>query len=299
MTTPAADPRITLIKAGSWRGLAANVTAACPGRFENAPRSEHRLSIHLGAPARVTFRHASVRHAYVQTRGDIDVIPAGSAPVFEDDDPTSLLGICMSSALLASAAEGMARRGRRPLVDPRIQQRDERIFRIGLLLKSEVEAETPSDPLYVDSIALALATRLLEQYGAAEPAASGATLSKPKLKLTLDYIEDHLSGEIRLGNLADLAALSQSHFQVLFRQTLHRPLHRYVIERRVQLAKSLLESGAVSIAQAALDSGFCHQSHLARCMRQVLGVTPSQVMRETRLPLAPCLRGPSASGIGG
>ncbi|WP_374215463.1 AraC family transcriptional regulator [Mycobacterium tuberculosis] len=29
----------------------------------------------------------------------------------------------------------------------------------------------------------------------------------------------------------------------------------------------------------AAETGFAHQSHMARCMRQVLGVTPSAVVR--------------------
>jgi len=273
------DPRVVLIERGAWRQVEVNVTAASPGRFEHAPNCEHRLMIHLGAPARVTYRRDKVRQAYLQTRGDIDVIPAGSAAVFDDDDPTSLMTIWMRPALLASVARDMARSEGRQLVDPRIQQRDERIFRVALLLKVEAEAEGPSDPLFVDSMAVALASRLLEQYGAIDPVPSGARLSRLKLKLTLDYIEARLDAEIRLAELAELTNLSQSHFRVLFRQTLRRPLHRYVIERRVHRAKALIEGGAVSLSQAALDSGFCHQSHLARCMRQVLGLTPSQVMR--------------------
>jgi AraC family transcriptional regulator len=171
----------------------------------------------------------------------------------------------------------MARPDRRRVVEPGFGLRDPQLFQIALLLKAEAEGEDPSDPLFVDSLAIALAARLLGQYGDDGSLPLGAKLSKPKLRLALDYIEGNLDGDIRLATLADLMKLSPSHFRLLFRQTTQRPVHQYLIERRVQRAKTLIESGNVSISQAALASGFCHQSHLARRMRQVLGLTPSQV----------------------
>jgi AraC family transcriptional regulator len=57
-------------------------------------------------------------------------------------------------------------------------------------------------------------------------------------------------------------------------------VHRYVVERRVQRARSLLLGGERSVAQVALQTGFSHQSHLARWMKRMLGVTPSEILRE-------------------
>jgi AraC family transcriptional regulator len=49
-----------------------------------------------------------------------------------------------------------------------------------------------------------------------------------------------------------------------------------VIKRRVERAKTLLGEG-MPISQTALETGFAHQSHLARHMRRLLGVSPSEV----------------------
>jgi AraC family transcriptional regulator len=56
-------------------------------------------------------------------------------------------------------------------------------------------------------------------------------------------------------------------------------VHSYVMERRVQRARSLLLARNRSIAEVALETGFAHQSHLARWMRRLLGVTPSEILR--------------------
>ncbi len=275
------DPRIRLLKRRAWRGLEAKLTSAEPGRYDNAPRPDHHLMIHLGPPARVTWRDGARRQAYVQTRGDIDVIPAGVGPVFEDADPTASLSLWVSPDLVEGAARGMGTVGPRRLARPSIQQRDKRLLAVALLIKSEVEAEAASDPLFGDSLAVAMAARLLERYGETRAPTPGATLSRARLRVVLDYIEAHLSETIRLDDLACVAGHAPSHFRALFRQTVHRSVHRYVIERRVRRAATLLERGGASIAEAALESGFCHQSHLARHMRRIMGRSPGDLRRES------------------
>ena len=56
-------------------------------------------------------------------------------------------------------------------------------------------------------------------------------------------------------------------------------VHAYVMERRVQRARALLLEKKLPISEVALEAGFAHQSHLARWMRRLLGVTPSEILR--------------------
>ena len=56
-------------------------------------------------------------------------------------------------------------------------------------------------------------------------------------------------------------------------------VHQYVIQRRVERAKTLLLRDETSITQIALEAGFAHQSHLARHMRRVLGLPPRALKR--------------------
>ncbi|MBA3415782.1 MAG: helix-turn-helix transcriptional regulator, partial [Chloroflexia bacterium] len=53
------------------------------------------------------------------------------------------------------------------------------------------------------------------------------------------------------------------------------PPHRYQIQRRVELAKRLLVTGA-SISQASRATGFADQSHLGRHFRRLSGVSPGR-----------------------
>ncbi|WP_224249360.1 helix-turn-helix transcriptional regulator [Hyalangium gracile] len=76
--------------------------------------------------------------------------------------------------------------------------------------------------------------------------------------------------------------ISASHLKTLFKRSTGLPVHEYVIQRRVERARSLLMRGELPAGQVALEAGFSHQSHMARCMRRVLGVTPKAVMARTR-----------------
>ncbi|MDQ2859874.1 MAG: AraC family transcriptional regulator [Pseudomonadota bacterium] len=268
--------RVIPISQANWRGLRVKVIDATPGRFEDPPRPEDRLMIHLGAPARTTGGYDGRGGPRVQSRGDMDFIPAGSGGLWDDEDPTSTMSIWFCPSLLKTAAKG-ADRCFPP--SPRTGQRDVQMFRLALILEEEARNTAPADPLFIDAIAAALVARLAGDRDATDRAVATATLSGPKRRRVLDFIDENLGEEITIAELAAAVDLSPSHFRVLFRQTLRRPVHRYIVERRVHRARMLLEGGHASISQAALESGFCHQSHMARHMRQVLGLTPSELAR--------------------
>jgi AraC family transcriptional regulator len=99
-------------------------------------------------------------------------------------------------------------------------------------------------------------------------------LSDRRLRQVFAYIEDNLAENISLGDLAAVVGLSVSHFNVLFREAVGLSPHQYLIRRRVERAKNLLGEGKLTISQIATETGFTHQSHLARHMHRVLGVTP-------------------------
>ena len=76
-----------------------------------------------------------------------------------------------------------------------------------------------------------------------------------------------------------MAGVSVSHLKTLFRRSTGLPVHQYVLRRRVERARLLLERGELPLSQIALEAGFAHQSHMARCMRRLLGTTPAALRR--------------------
>jgi len=80
-----------------------------------------------------------------------------------------------------------------------------------------------------------------------------------------------------LDRLAEVAGVSRSYLQRAFKARHGVSLHRYVVQRRVERARELLRAAALPAAEVALLTGFAHQSHMARWMRRLLGVTPRQL----------------------
>jgi AraC family transcriptional regulator len=186
----------------------------------------------------------------------------------------------LSPALLRRAAEDMGLDPDRAGLEPRHQFRDPQIEHIAWALDAERRAGYPSGLLYTESLGLALAVHLLGRY--LTPLRLPRGLSKPQLRRVTAYIEDYLDQNLSLARLAAVAGVSASHLKTLFKRSTGLPVHTYVVQRRVERAKALLVRGELPASQVALAAGFAHQSHMARCMRRVLGVTPTAVRRGTR-----------------
>jgi AraC family transcriptional regulator len=75
--------------------------------------------------------------------------------------------------------------------------------------------------------------------------------------------------------MAAVARLSPYHFARLFKAATGLPPHRYVVARRVERAKLLLqEGGDLSLAGIAARAGFSDQSQLSHHFKRAVGVTP-------------------------
>jgi AraC family transcriptional regulator len=145
-----------------------------------------------------------------------------------------------------------------------------------------MECGYPCGQLYFDSLAVAVATRLIHHHSSKSIGTKNPNkrLSDRRLRQVFVYIEDNLAENIALADLAAVVGLSVSHFNVLFREAVGLSPHQYLIRRRVERAKDLLGESKLSIGQIAAESGFAHQSHLARHMRRMLGVAPKALRKQ-------------------
>jgi len=117
----------------------------------------------------------------------------------------------------------------------------------------------------------------LRRYGAPSRIAKG--LPKRRLQQVTDYIHEQLAHDLSLAELAGIAEVSPSHFKALFKEAVGVPVHQYVVRCRVEYAIDLLTRDAAPLRDIALQAGFSHQSHMARCMRRITGKVPSELVR--------------------
>jgi AraC family transcriptional regulator len=248
------------------------------GLMRQDASADHTLLVHASAPMQVTCQ---VGQRYTVEHGEVCVMPVGLEESWSGDAPSESIELRLADAVVRTTAADMGLDPDRAGIAPQYHLRDARIAHIAWALDLEAQAGFPNGRLYRESLGIALAAHLLASHRTQTPAnASG--LPARQLRRVLDYIEAHLRDELSLSELAGVGGASPSHFRALFRRSLGVPVHQYVIRRRVERARELLASSELTAAQIAFDVGFAHQSHMARCMRRILGVTPSAIARSSR-----------------
>jgi AraC family transcriptional regulator len=258
-------------------GVRVELATTSPGVLELSALAEHRLKIHAGPPVRGTCS----AHRFLYTRGDIDIQPAGYADTWHEFQSNTSLLVHVSRELLHRAAEEMDLDPERAVLEPQHQFRDPQIEHIAWALDADRLSAHPNGSLYTESLGLALAVHLLGGYSAcrryrtAEFRRRG--LSASQMRRLVEFIEEHLDEDLSIARLAGSVAISASHFKTLFKLSMGIPVHQYVVQRRVERARTLLATGDLPASQVALAAGFAHQSHMARAMRRFLGVTPRAI----------------------
>ena len=92
------------------------------------------------------------------------------------------------------------------------------------------------------------------------------------------------SGRWRMKQLAAVARLSPYHFARQFKAATGLPPHQYVIARRVERARHLLQAGTdLSLAEVALHAGFSDQSQFSHHFKRIVGVTPWKFRMPARI----------------
>jgi AraC family transcriptional regulator len=89
------------------------------------------------------------------------------------------------------------------------------------------------------------------------------------------YVDANLAQRLETTALADVVNLSASHFCRAFKRTFGITVHRYVMQRRVEMAQHLMRNPSADLSGIALSCGMSDQSHLTRWFRRVVGETPA------------------------
>jgi AraC family transcriptional regulator len=249
------------------------------GRIEPAPDCYHVLDLHASQPAHASIRLDGRESRRAQRHGDINIVPAGCTGRWLFESGADALLLRLAPGLFEEAADAMYSRPARLELRPEICVRDPHIEHIGWMLKDERLTGHPRGMLWLESAAYAIALRLVRRShnSSGLPRLLERGMPKWRLRRVCDYVEANLAQDLSLRELAAVAGFSVPHFKVLFRHSIGIPVHRYVVERRVERARQFISRGDLPMSNIALDVGFSHQSHMIRCVQRVLGITPAQI----------------------
>jgi AraC family transcriptional regulator len=247
-----------------------------PGPILLPPINDHRIVVHASRETWSRCLAAGTRH--LRQEGDIDLVPAGEEGGYEADVACDALEVRLAPGVLDRVAHEMGHGGRRSGLETRHILKNESIVHLARALDSERQAGAPGGSLYADTIGIALATQLVALSTTTVDSKSG--LSGEQLRRLFDFVEAHIDQPLTIETLAREAGASSSHLRHWFKQATGTTVHRYVVRRRVERARSLILQGRLSAGEVALAAGFSHQSHMARWMRLELGYTPRRLRLE-------------------
>jgi AraC family transcriptional regulator len=160
-------------------------------------------------------------------------------------------------------------------------QRDPVITGIAGALMREVMSGDAGSRLYAESLANLLAVHLLRNYTDHPELiqAEKVSVAPRSVIQAMKYIHQNYAGDVSLADIAGAAHLSPYHLTRVFKKAAGVSPHQYLLQVRVNSARSLLTAGAGdrSLAEIAAAVGFADQSHLTRHFKRVFGVTPKQL----------------------
>lgn len=93
------------------------------------------------------------------------------------------------------------------------------------------------------------------------------------------FMQDHLTENLSIEDMASAAGLSRYYFNRLFTQQTGVSPHRYFNNLRIQRARLLLHTTDESVAQIAEACGFDNVSNFIRLFRSCTGMTPAAFRR--------------------
>ena len=94
------------------------------------------------------------------------------------------------------------------------------------------------------------------------------------------YIDRHLSQKISVAQLAGSVFLGESQFHNLFKEQMGITPHQYVLGKRIDMAKQLIQQGQLSLGQVAELTGFSGQSTFTHTFTRLQGLSPSQYKKQ-------------------
>jgi AraC family transcriptional regulator len=159
------------------------------------------------------------------------------------------------------------------------------IAHLGASLLPALDNPHEANELFVSHVAMALQIHFVQNYlggsQGARPYRSGLTARQ--LRIAKHMMQQNLTANVSLHDIARECGLSRSHFARAFSISTGQPPHQWLMEQRVGLARQLLGNTGLSIGEIAVRCGFADQSHFTRVFSARTGMSPGRWRRGRKL----------------
>jgi AraC family transcriptional regulator len=171
-------------------------------------------------------------------------------------------------------------------LEPIVLGHDPVMLGVAHIMRRACTADLHISDIEASSFAHLLIRRLLaKQYGICVLDADlpATRMDDRSIDIIGDFIEENLCKRITLEDLAALAQLSPFHFARCFKATTGLAPYQYVIARRIDLARRMLMTSTMTVAEIGWSIGFENISHFRRQFAAHFGIVPSQLRHAAKL----------------
>jgi len=153
---------------------------------------------------------------------------------------------------------------------------DSTISGIGWTALPALSRPDQASQLFVDHVLLALGAHIAQTYGGMRPQSRTVRggLAPWQVRRAKEILCANLDGSVPLKEVARECRLSVGHFSRAFRRTMGVAPHKWLLARRIEVAKERLRDHQLSLSDVALACGFADQSHLTRVFTCMVGLSP-------------------------
>lgn len=103
---------------------------------------------------------------------------------------------------------------------------------------------------------------------------------KDPVEVAKQFIEENLSRDFSLEEVAERIGLNASYFSQLFKQKTGETFAQYRIRRRMEKAKHLLAIPHQKITDVSFEVGYADHPHFTKTFKKVIGCTPSEYRQQ-------------------
>jgi AraC family transcriptional regulator len=159
---------------------------------------------------------------------------------------------------------------------PRIKYRDLLMHHLVEEIYTVADRDDAIARLLTDSVAETMRLLIRDKYAEAPPKQrEHRAFDTATRAMLVEYLSDSLDSEIHLDALAQLTGMPVHGFIGAFRRAFHTTPYQFLLDLRIDRAKTLLLTTPQSIAEIAASVGFSTPSHFATTFRQRVGISPS------------------------
>ncbi len=157
-----------------------------------------------------------------------------------------------------------------------VDQEDMVLGHLSRALTISLETSSPANTLLIEQLGVAIGTHLSRQYGnlrAADERVKGA-LSRACAARAKEMLLDFSRNGLSIADVARECNLSRGYFIRAFTKETGQTPHQWVLEKRTEQARRLMDATDMTLAAIAASCGFADQSHLSRVFHRIVGVSP-------------------------